>query len=75
MKGGHFSQIAMSSIWKIDIWCLQALLNNSYFYHLAHGKDFESRGIESKKVGLFLKISVGHFMLWCLQVQAPVQLR
>lgn len=32
----------------IDILCLQALLNNSYLYHMAHGKDFESRGIESK---------------------------
>lgn len=31
-------------------WCsfLQALLNNSHLYHMAHGKDFESRGIESK---------------------------
>uniref|UniRef100_A0A8C5FC75 Dihydrolipoyl dehydrogenase n=1 Tax=Gadus morhua TaxID=8049 RepID=A0A8C5FC75_GADMO len=24
----------------------KALLNNSYLYHMAHGKDFESRGIE-----------------------------
>uniref|UniRef100_A0AAQ4QCV5 Dihydrolipoyl dehydrogenase n=1 Tax=Gasterosteus aculeatus aculeatus TaxID=481459 RepID=A0AAQ4QCV5_GASAC len=24
----------------------KALLNNSYFYHMAHGKDLESRGIE-----------------------------
>lgn len=30
------------------LWRLQALLNNSYLYHMAHGKDFESRGIESK---------------------------
>lgn len=33
---------------------LQALLNNSYFYHLAHGKDFESRGIESKSFKVFM---------------------
>lgn len=26
----------------------KALLNNSHLYHLAHGNDFESRGIESK---------------------------
>lgn len=30
--------------------CVQALLNNSYLYHMAHGKDFESRGIESKRL-------------------------
>lgn len=30
------------------LFSLQALLNNSYLYHMAHGKDFESRGIESK---------------------------
>lgn len=75
LRRRHFSENVMSSIWKVDTSCLQALLNNSYLYHLAHGKDFESRGIESKKLCLFLKISAGHFMLWCLQVQAPVQLR
>lgn len=32
------------------ILCLQALLNNSHLYHLAHGKDFENRGIESKRL-------------------------
>lgn len=30
--------------------CPQALLNNSYLYHQAQGKDFESRGIESKRL-------------------------
>lgn len=34
----------------IVILCVQALLNNSYLYHMAHGKDFESRGIESKRL-------------------------
>lgn len=65
----------MSPMLKGDILCLQALLNNSYLYHLAHGKDFESRGIESKTFCLFLKISAGHFILWCFQVPASVQLR
>lgn len=36
---------------KLLVMCLQALLNNSYLYHMAHGKDFESRGIESKRRG------------------------
>lgn len=49
----HFPENVKSSILNVRIWCLQALLNNSYFYHLAHGKDFESRGIESKKPCLF----------------------
>uniref|UniRef100_A0A8C2E2W8 Dihydrolipoyl dehydrogenase n=1 Tax=Cyprinus carpio TaxID=7962 RepID=A0A8C2E2W8_CYPCA len=30
----------------------KALLNNSYLYHLAHGKDFESRGIERISLNL-----------------------
>ncbi|KAF3855336.1 hypothetical protein F7725_023391 [Dissostichus mawsoni] len=30
----------------------KALLNNSYLYHMAHGKDFESRGIESLTLNL-----------------------
>uniref|UniRef100_A0A674NPQ0 Dihydrolipoyl dehydrogenase n=1 Tax=Takifugu rubripes TaxID=31033 RepID=A0A674NPQ0_TAKRU len=33
----------------------KALLNNSYFYHLAHGKDFESRGIEISGISLNLE--------------------
>uniref|UniRef100_A0A667YF82 Dihydrolipoyl dehydrogenase n=1 Tax=Myripristis murdjan TaxID=586833 RepID=A0A667YF82_9TELE len=35
----------------LNVGCIpsKALLNNSYLYHMAHGKDFESRGIESKK--------------------------
>uniref|UniRef100_A0A8C2E0Q6 Dihydrolipoyl dehydrogenase n=1 Tax=Cyprinus carpio TaxID=7962 RepID=A0A8C2E0Q6_CYPCA len=32
-----------------------ALLNNSYLYHLAHGKDFESRGIEIQGISLNLE--------------------
>ncbi|OWK06722.1 DLD, partial [Cervus elaphus hippelaphus] len=33
----------------LNVGCIpsKALLNNSHFYHLAHGKDFASRGIES----------------------------
>uniref|UniRef100_A0A667YF14 Dihydrolipoyl dehydrogenase n=1 Tax=Myripristis murdjan TaxID=586833 RepID=A0A667YF14_9TELE len=36
----------------LNVGCIpsKALLNNSYLYHMAHGKDFESRGIESKKL-------------------------
>uniref|UniRef100_A0A8C5BTH5 dihydrolipoyl dehydrogenase n=1 Tax=Gadus morhua TaxID=8049 RepID=A0A8C5BTH5_GADMO len=32
----------------LNVGCIpsKALLNNSYLYHMAHGKDFESRGIE-----------------------------
>uniref|UniRef100_A0A7N8Y5D6 Dihydrolipoyl dehydrogenase n=1 Tax=Mastacembelus armatus TaxID=205130 RepID=A0A7N8Y5D6_9TELE len=33
----------------------KALLNNSYLYHLAHGKDFESRGIEISGISLNLE--------------------
>ena len=33
----------------------KALLNNSHFYHLAHGKDFASRGIEMSLVRLNLE--------------------
>ncbi|XP_030622840.1 dihydrolipoyl dehydrogenase, mitochondrial isoform X2 [Chanos chanos] len=33
----------------------KALLNNSYLYHLAHGKDFENRGIEIKGISLNLE--------------------
>uniref|UniRef100_A0A669CQP4 Dihydrolipoyl dehydrogenase, mitochondrial n=1 Tax=Oreochromis niloticus TaxID=8128 RepID=A0A669CQP4_ORENI len=36
----------------------KALLNNSYLYHLAHGKDFESRGIESVTSEPLLTVSV-----------------
>uniref|UniRef100_A0A673A8F8 Dihydrolipoyl dehydrogenase, mitochondrial n=1 Tax=Sphaeramia orbicularis TaxID=375764 RepID=A0A673A8F8_9TELE len=34
----------------LNVGCIpsKALLNNSYLYHQAHGKDFENRGIESK---------------------------
>uniref|UniRef100_A0A671UE90 Dihydrolipoyl dehydrogenase n=1 Tax=Sparus aurata TaxID=8175 RepID=A0A671UE90_SPAAU len=33
----------------------KALLNNSYLYHMAHGKDFESRGIEISGLTLNLE--------------------
>uniref|UniRef100_A0A3B4UZ96 Dihydrolipoyl dehydrogenase n=1 Tax=Seriola dumerili TaxID=41447 RepID=A0A3B4UZ96_SERDU len=33
----------------------KALLNNSYLYHMAHGKDFESRGIEISGISLNLE--------------------
>lgn len=48
-----------TSQWIFCVLCMQALLNNSYLYHLAHGKDFESRGIESKRLHWILK---GHFI-------------
>uniref|UniRef100_A0A5F9D3G5 dihydrolipoyl dehydrogenase n=1 Tax=Oryctolagus cuniculus TaxID=9986 RepID=A0A5F9D3G5_RABIT len=34
----------------LNVGCIpsKALLNNSHYYHMAHGKDFASRGIESK---------------------------
>ncbi|XP_042324095.1 dihydrolipoyl dehydrogenase, mitochondrial-like [Sceloporus undulatus] len=34
----------------LNVGCIpsKALLNNSHLYHLAHGKDFASRGIESE---------------------------
>ncbi|XP_031419990.1 dihydrolipoyl dehydrogenase, mitochondrial [Clupea harengus] len=41
----------------LNVGCIpsKALLNNSYFYHLAHGKDFESRGIEISGITLNLE--------------------
>uniref|UniRef100_A0A674PC13 Dihydrolipoyl dehydrogenase, mitochondrial n=1 Tax=Takifugu rubripes TaxID=31033 RepID=A0A674PC13_TAKRU len=41
----------------LNVGCIpsKALLNNSYFYHLAHGKDFESRGIEISGISLNLE--------------------
>ncbi|XP_043084503.1 dihydrolipoyl dehydrogenase, mitochondrial [Puntigrus tetrazona] len=41
----------------LNVGCIpsKALLNNSYFYHLAHGKDFESRGIEIQGISLNLE--------------------
>uniref|UniRef100_A0A2K5C7P4 Dihydrolipoyl dehydrogenase n=1 Tax=Aotus nancymaae TaxID=37293 RepID=A0A2K5C7P4_AOTNA len=33
----------------------RALLNNSHYYHMAHGKDFASRGIEMSEVRLNLE--------------------
>lgn len=59
----HFTENVKSSILNVCIWCVQALLNNSYFYHLAHGKDFESRGIESKKRCLFFEDSFHDLMV------------
>lgn len=38
-----------SALVDVTFCCVQALLNNSYFYHMAHGKDLESRGIECTK--------------------------
>ncbi|KAK1789827.1 hypothetical protein P4O66_015710 [Electrophorus voltai] len=41
----------------LNVGCIpsKALLNNSYLYHLAHGKDFENRGIEIKEISLNLE--------------------
>ncbi|KAG7214435.1 hypothetical protein INR49_006392 [Caranx melampygus] len=41
----------------LNVGCIpsKALLNNSYLYHLAHGKDFENRGIEVSGVSLNLE--------------------
>ncbi|KTG46561.1 hypothetical protein cypCar_00011432, partial [Cyprinus carpio] len=41
----------------LNVGCIpsKALLNNSYLYHLAHGKDFESRGIEIQGISLNLE--------------------
>ncbi|XP_048863287.1 LOW QUALITY PROTEIN: dihydrolipoyl dehydrogenase, mitochondrial [Brienomyrus brachyistius] len=41
----------------LNVGCIpsKALLNNSYLYHLAHGKDFESRGIEISGITLNLE--------------------
>ncbi|KAL2102593.1 hypothetical protein ACEWY4_001761 [Coilia grayii] len=41
----------------LNVGCIpsKALLNNSYFYHMAHGKDFESRGIDVTGVKLNLE--------------------
>uniref|UniRef100_A0A8C2J454 Dihydrolipoyl dehydrogenase, mitochondrial n=1 Tax=Cyprinus carpio TaxID=7962 RepID=A0A8C2J454_CYPCA len=41
----------------LNVGCIpsKALLNNSYLYHLAHGKDLESRGIEIQGISLNLE--------------------
>uniref|UniRef100_A0A6I8P4N7 dihydrolipoyl dehydrogenase n=1 Tax=Ornithorhynchus anatinus TaxID=9258 RepID=A0A6I8P4N7_ORNAN len=41
----------------LNVGCIpsKALLNNSHFYHLAHGKDFAARGIEISGVQLNLE--------------------
>uniref|UniRef100_A0A3P8TC81 Dihydrolipoyl dehydrogenase, mitochondrial n=1 Tax=Amphiprion percula TaxID=161767 RepID=A0A3P8TC81_AMPPE len=41
----------------LNVGCIpsKALLNNSYLYHMAHGKDFESRGIEISGLSLNLE--------------------
>ncbi|XP_073508281.1 dihydrolipoyl dehydrogenase, mitochondrial [Phyllobates terribilis] len=41
----------------LNVGCIpsKALLNNSYLYHLAHGKDFASRGIEVTGISLNLE--------------------
>nr|XP_031535456.1 dihydrolipoyl dehydrogenase, mitochondrial [Vicugna pacos] len=41
----------------LNVGCIpsKALLNNSHYYHLAHGKDFASRGIEMSEVRLNLE--------------------
>uniref|UniRef100_A0A671UE36 Dihydrolipoyl dehydrogenase, mitochondrial n=1 Tax=Sparus aurata TaxID=8175 RepID=A0A671UE36_SPAAU len=41
----------------LNVGCIpsKALLNNSYLYHMAHGKDFESRGIEISGLTLNLE--------------------
>ncbi|XP_072922041.1 dihydrolipoyl dehydrogenase, mitochondrial isoform X2 [Hemitrygon akajei] len=41
----------------LNVGCIpsKALLNNSYLYHLAHGKDFASRGIEITGINLNLE--------------------
>ncbi|KAI5627049.1 dihydrolipoyl dehydrogenase, mitochondrial [Silurus asotus] len=41
----------------LNVGCIpsKALLNNSHLYHLAHGKDFESRGIEIQGISLNLE--------------------
>ncbi|XP_048410498.1 dihydrolipoyl dehydrogenase, mitochondrial [Stegostoma tigrinum] len=41
----------------LNVGCIpsKALLNNSYLYHLAHGKDFASRGIEITGMNLNLE--------------------
>ncbi|XP_028668347.1 dihydrolipoyl dehydrogenase, mitochondrial [Erpetoichthys calabaricus] len=41
----------------LNVGCIpsKALLNNSYLYHLAHGKDFASRGIEITELKLNLE--------------------
>ncbi|XP_056272688.1 dihydrolipoyl dehydrogenase, mitochondrial [Pseudoliparis swirei] len=41
----------------LNVGCIpsKALLNNSYFYHMAHSKDFESRGIEISGLSLNLE--------------------
>ncbi|KAK1334990.1 hypothetical protein QTO34_004566 [Cnephaeus nilssonii] len=41
----------------LNVGCIpsKALLNNSHYYHMAHGKDFASRGIEVSEVRLNLE--------------------
>ncbi|XP_037692307.1 dihydrolipoyl dehydrogenase, mitochondrial [Choloepus didactylus] len=41
----------------LNVGCIpsKALLNNSHYYHMAHGKDFASRGIEVPEVRLNLE--------------------
>ncbi|XP_068168646.1 dihydrolipoyl dehydrogenase, mitochondrial [Antennarius striatus] len=41
----------------LNVGCIpsKALLNNSYLYHMAHGKDFASRGIEISGISLNLE--------------------
>nr|XP_030727003.1 dihydrolipoyl dehydrogenase, mitochondrial isoform X3 [Globicephala melas] len=41
----------------LNVGCIpsKALLNNSHYYHMAHGKDFASRGIEMSEVRLNLE--------------------
>lgn len=41
----------------LNVGCIpsKALLNNSHYYHMAHGKDFASRGIEIPEVRLNLE--------------------
>nr|XP_039268250.1 dihydrolipoyl dehydrogenase, mitochondrial-like [Styela clava] len=45
----------------LNVGCIpsKALLNNSHLYHLAHGKDFESRGIEVSNVSVNLEKMMG----------------
>uniref|UniRef100_A0AAQ4PRV9 Dihydrolipoyl dehydrogenase n=1 Tax=Gasterosteus aculeatus aculeatus TaxID=481459 RepID=A0AAQ4PRV9_GASAC len=54
----------------LNVGCIpsKALLNNSYFYHMAHGKDLESRGIECPIclrlfVSLKVELSLAHIHL------------
>ena len=60
----------------LNVGCIpsKALLNNSHFYHLAHGSDFKNRGIESEYRGqvyfyidfkMLLLLYDSHFSLPC----------